>query len=407
MKAIPYAIIGIGGYGARHLSAVLQLQEEGLLRLLAVADPFPGQNREAIEQLARRGVRHYIDWREMLGSERDLEAVSIPAPIPLHVPMATECFERKLHVVLEKPPAVLIQDMDRLIECADGNGVRCQVGFQNMMDPTAHKLKRYLLRGEIGKLQRITAFGAWKRIDSYYGRAEWAGKLRLGDVWVLDGPMNNPLCHYVHQALFFAGGDTTGTAAPARVRAELYRAHPIEGEDIACSRAVLDTGAILTCYLTTCAPRSDDPLVLIRGTGGTAEWRPGRCEITNDAGRRRERGAGPGAFDVIKNFVTALDTGAPLLSPLESTRSVILHNNACFQSSGRIHPLPEESIVRRPEPSKDGTADMATEAPGLVEWMEEGADKGALFSELDVPWARKTREVPCDFTGFDPGFLRD
>ncbi len=407
MTPIPYAIIGIGGYGSQHLAALLRLQEEGLVILKAAAEPFPERHPDKIEDLKRRNVRHYMDWREMLDHESALEAVSIPAPIPLHVPMAVECFERQLNVVLEKPPAVLVQDVDRLIKCAVRNGVLCQVGFQNMTDPTAHKLKKLLLDGDIGDLQNITVFGAWKRLDSYYHRSGWAGKLKLNGDWVLDGPLNNPLCHYVHQALFFAGDQQGETARPERLRAELYRAHPIEGEDVACTTAVLHTGATLNCFLTTCAPANEPLEIRIKGSKGTATWGPGTYGIENDSGRYTESGENTGAFEVIKNFVSALKNRETLLSPLESTRNVILHNNACFKSSGRVYPIPPESVRRYPVSGRAGATDTATEVPGLVDNMQQAAAEGKLFSEIGIEWAKETEAIRCDFSRFNPGFLCD
>ncbi len=405
MTPIAYAVIGIGGYGARHLSAALRLQEEGLLRLQAVADPFTDQNRDSLRDLANHNVKHYTDWREMLERESGLEAVSIPAPIPLHVPMALACFERKLNVVLEKPPAVLIQDVDRLIECAAKNGVVCQVGFQNMMEPAAHELKERLLGGEIGDPVSVTAFGAWRRLDSYYSRAGWAGKLRLDDTWVLDGPLNNPLCHYVHQALFFAGSRPGTFAVPRSVRAELYRAHPIEAEDIVCSRAELDVKTSLHCYLTTCAPVQNAPEIRIKGSSGTARWTPGHYEINGRSGKSGGDSSPQDAVDVIRNFIRALGSEEKLLSPLDSTRGVILHNNACYKSSGKIHRLPEKSIRRCRVDKEAEMPDTATEAPGLTEAMQEAAEKTSLFSELEIAWAKETSSIRCDFSHFDPGFL--
>ena len=186
MRPFPYGIIGIGGYGAVHLAAIEALEKEGLARLRAVAEAFPERFRERLDGLRARGVHVYADYREMLREERELEVVSVPTPIPLHVPMALACFERGVHVMLEKPPAVLVQDVDRMLAAAERAGRLCQVGFQNVADGPARELKARVAHGELGAVRELVVTGLWRRLDGYYARASWAGRLRLGDAWVLD-----------------------------------------------------------------------------------------------------------------------------------------------------------------------------------------------------------------------------
>jgi len=125
MSRLRCAIIGVGGWGAVHLEAAESLVQEGLLSLEAVAEAFPERTRQRLDELRARGVRVYADWREMLEREPALEVACIPAPIHLHVPMALECFRRGIHVLLEKPPAPLVQQVDELTQAAEQHGCLC------------------------------------------------------------------------------------------------------------------------------------------------------------------------------------------------------------------------------------------------------------------------------------------
>lgn len=400
MEPFGYGIIGIGGYGAVHLAAVEALEREGHVSLRAVAEAFPDSHQEKLDELRGRGVRIYGDYREMVCQEQGLQIVSVATPLHMHTPMALACFERGLHVMLEKPPAVLVQDVDRMLAAARKNGCACQVGFQNVADPAARELKAQVAAGALGLLSEMVVVGKGCRYDGYYERASWAGKLRVGEDWVLDGPLNNPLCHYIHQALLVACPRDNETLRPVAVQAELYRAHAIEGEDVVCARARLEGGVSLHTYLTLCARESHPVTVEITGERGKALWQPGRYEIRTDAGHT-ERSFEPQGEPLFRNLVGALRGEQALWSPLSATRNVILHNNGCFASAGTIRPIPPASVQRHPTP--DG--DVATFVDGLDELIDESAASRRMFSEMGVAWAAGTRQVTLDFERFDPSPL--
>ncbi|MBS3762739.1 MAG: Gfo/Idh/MocA family oxidoreductase [Planctomycetes bacterium] len=405
MEPVRYGIIGINGYGRSHLDAVERLEDEELTHLAGVAEIYPERCRDKLDKLRSRGVNIYEDYREMLDAQDDLEVVSVPTPIPLHIPMATACFEKGIHVMLEKPPAVLVQDVDRLIESANEADCLCQVGFQNIADECARQLRERIADGQLGSIQDVVVVGTWRRLDSYYARAGWAGKVNLGGDWVLDGPLNNPLLHYIHEALFLTGQTATTTDRPLRVRAELYRAHPIQGEDTVCARATLESGARLHTYLTLCASEQRLPSIEIFGENGTAWWQPGGFSMTAQDEESECEGDRGGTIDPIRNFVRVVRGEDEQISPLSMTRNVILHNNGCYLSSGQIKPVPKQ-LVHRYESDRSGEkGETATEISGLMDIIARASRERKLFSELGVAWARETPEVELNFDHFDPSEL--
>ena len=404
MDAVRFAIVGIHGWGVVHLRDIEGLEQEGLAELVAVSTRRPDRPSEKLDELRARGVRVYSDYRELLAGEPELEVLSLPTPLHLHVPMALTCFERGVDVLLEKPPAALVQDVDRIAAAAEAHGRLCQVGFQCVSDPSAQELKRRILGGEIGAVREVIVQGYWRRTDAYYERSSWAGKVRVGDSWVLDGPLNNPLCHYVQEGLFLAGPDANSTARPVSVQAELYRAHDIEGEDIACVRAELDGGARMLTYLTLCAPKHNPPSVQVIGERGRAKWSPGRYEIETQAGREEHTSEGP-TDGLFRNLAAAVRSGEELISPVPTTRNVILHNNGCYASSGRVWRVPAEHVVRSVSTQEEEEGQIATDVSGLMEAFERAAAERKLFSEIGVEWAVPTKPVTTDFDEFDPSPL--
>jgi len=109
-------LIGAGGFGLVHLNALVRMQDEGLLTLEAAADPkLPEPSASIVKE---RGIKHYIDYRAMLEAETGADFVIVSTPIHLHVPMSVDAMEAGFHVLLEKPPGAMIQDVDFLLETA-------------------------------------------------------------------------------------------------------------------------------------------------------------------------------------------------------------------------------------------------------------------------------------------------
>lgn len=65
----------------------------------------------------------YSDWRKLLGEVEGLEAVAITTPPSVRYEIARACIEKGLHVLLEKPPAVTLSEVEELSCLAEAKGV--------------------------------------------------------------------------------------------------------------------------------------------------------------------------------------------------------------------------------------------------------------------------------------------
>lgn len=225
----------MGGFAGAHHRAIAQLEERGQARLICTCDPHP--ELFAVEQrewrLALRHVRVFPDYGEMLAACHDqLDLVVVPTPIPLHGVMHAAATERGLPVYLEKPPTLDHAELERMI-AADSRLHRSSlVGFNFIIERPRLALKRRLLDGEFGALRGGTLAALWPRPTSYFSRNTWAGRLIVDGHYVVDSCFGNAMAHFVHNLLFWAGDtDVFSWAQLAAVRAQLYRAHAIEGAD--------------------------------------------------------------------------------------------------------------------------------------------------------------------------------
>src|SRR5665213_934650 len=160
-----------------------------------------------------------------------LVAVWLPLPIDLHRTFTEKCLMAGKAVLVEKPAAGSIDDVDAMIAARDRTGLLTAVGFQNLFDPAVWAVKKRLLDGAIGQVRSASVLACWPRSQAYFNRAPWAGKLQHNGVWVLDSPANNAMAHFLNLALFLLGSTQVDSANPITVEAELYRANSIENYD--------------------------------------------------------------------------------------------------------------------------------------------------------------------------------
>lgn len=374
-------LIGAGGYGKNHLQILEEYHEKGLLRFVAVADPTAQKLMPEKARGEARGVRWFDDYLTLF-AECNLDAVVISTPIPLHLPMLEAALDRKLAVLLEKPPVPLIQDFLRVN--ARPEAARVALGFKLIADPKLWRLKRAIVGGSLGGIRHISGSACWPRLDSYYARAGWAGRIAWNGMAVLDGPVTNALSHILHNMMFLAGERPEGFAVPKTLRAELYRARPIESYDLCCLAGDWDSGITFSAAFTHAVEQRIEWSIVVEGDRGTARLGPDTLVFeTQSTIPGEEVPAGDLFRDSWMDFYRMATGGqAKPLTSFGDCLAYVAATNAMFVSSGGIHTLPP-SAVRRYETGSDGGFDV----PGVTSVIERTAKTGLLFSEQDVPWA--------------------
>lgn len=396
MKRLKVALVGVGGYGRTHVACASQLSLSGQVELVAFVEP--RENVAEAEALTAQGVKRYKDYRELFTKETDLDLVSIASPIHTHVPIATAAFSRGVHVFLEKPPAVRIQDLRELIELATKNQCLCLVGFHDVIRKEILELKRRLLRGDIGKVQFVRMYALWRRTQTYYSRASWAGRLFVNGDYVLDGPLNNSCAHLLNLGAFLSGKSLYEFARPLSVQAELYRAAPvIEGEDTSCLRAVMDSGVEVCIHVTQAATRSHPRFVRIVGENGCAEYQDGDG-VVFPQGRIDPNPQEKPTCMLLTALVHYLRSGeGTLYMTLQNSEGFLLMSNGAYESSGMIRRIPAEEISERTDENGLGWS-----VRNLEEMMKHAALSGRLLSEVGLSWAEPSESFCLSDYGYFP-----
>jgi len=141
------AIIGAGVWGDTH--AGIFAEHPGAVNV-AICDKNEGRAAAVAEKYGIKEV--YTDYKEML-IKSGCDAVSIVTPDHLHAEIAVACAEAKKDMLIEKPIATTKDDVHRIVDAANKNGVRVMVDLHNRWSPPFVATKQAIDSGELGDIQ--------------------------------------------------------------------------------------------------------------------------------------------------------------------------------------------------------------------------------------------------------------
>jgi predicted dehydrogenase len=393
----------MGGFAGSHHHTIARLEERGHARLICTCDPHPEHfvGEQQGWRLATRGVQVFTDYRAMLDAcHRDLDMVVIPTPIQLHAEMHDAATALGLPVYLEKPPTLDYAELDRMIVADQRARKPSHVGFNFIIEKLRLSLKERLLGGEFGGIRGATLSALWPRPASYFARNNWAGRLIIDDHIVLDSCFGNAMAHFVHNLLFWTGRpELFSWAQIAAVRAELYRAHAIEGADTFFVETDTTTGITMRFALShSCAGASThceivlcDNAVIRYSVGGNIEirWNDGRVE------RAPIEPFDPLQENHLDYFRFLRGESARPATTLTDSRPFVALNNLAHVSSGHIAPIPAAQVtgMRDEKEQKDylHVASMMTAHDNFLArgiWPSAsgwGREPGEVVTPADLP----------------------
>lgn len=217
---IKMGTIGLGGYGKFYIDFIEHEKDE--IQLAGVVVRNPSKTQELHDKLVAEGCRIYPSFEAILEQEK-MDLIGLPVGIGMHCPYTCASVEAGVNVLVEKPAAGTVEEIDRMIEARDRTGKFVAVGFHDIYNVNFQKAKQMILDGAIGKIKRSYTAGLWPRPDEYYERNPWAGKIKDGNDFVYDSPANNAMAHFLNLQLFMLGSGMDSAADPAQITGKLYK----------------------------------------------------------------------------------------------------------------------------------------------------------------------------------------
>lgn len=341
-KILGFGIYGTGLVAPFHAKAIRGANGARLVG-------FCGRNQERREALANEYGGETFAQVEAMVACPDLDVLVVATPNHLHTDAVMAGIAAGKHVLVEKPPAMTLDETDRMLDAADRAGVRFGCFVQSRVRRAICAMKSAIDAERFGRLLRTDVSMQWWRPPEYYRSAEWRGIARYGA-----GVTVQQAFHYIDLMQHLAGAVT-------RVEARLSNvAHPdIPFEDSVTGLFEYASGATGLIQASTGLWPGTDMRIEIYGTGGTAvmsgekmvtwkfrEERPEDAEIAGYGSAAQATGAG-GAADfgyldhqtVVQDMVDAVHEGREVIIPARTVRHTLEIVLAIYQSAANGVPV--------------------------------------------------------------------
>ncbi len=145
---IKIALIGAGKMGISHLS-ILGAHPD--VEVVGVADT----SKIVTDVLEKyTPFKTFSDYKKMLDAVKP-EAVFVSAPTKFHATIVEELLQRGIHVFVEKPFCLNVQQGTNLVKLAKEKGLINQVGYHNKFIGTFEEVKRIVSGGFLGDINHF------------------------------------------------------------------------------------------------------------------------------------------------------------------------------------------------------------------------------------------------------------
>ncbi len=142
--------IGVAGMGSADLK---DMESENIVALCDVDWNYASKTFERYPNAKR-----YKDFRVMLDTQKDIDAVVVATPDHMHAPISMAAIKAGKHVYTEKPLTHTIKESRELAAAAKNAGVATQLGTQGHAMEEARLLCEWIWDGAIGEIREIHAW---------------------------------------------------------------------------------------------------------------------------------------------------------------------------------------------------------------------------------------------------------
>ena len=169
--------IGCGMISSAHAAAVRLLAEDGLVRLVAAADPDP-EGIDRVASIAGGVDRRSADGHDVI-ADPDVDAVVLITPTRFHREYVLAVAEAGKPLFTEKPLAPTFPVVRELHAAVAASGIPAQVGFQSRFHPIINRLREIVVSGELGAPMGYTLRDDqyWPTGDVVPGHTSWRSDL--------------------------------------------------------------------------------------------------------------------------------------------------------------------------------------------------------------------------------------
>jgi UDP-N-acetyl-2-amino-2-deoxyglucuronate dehydrogenase len=292
-----FGLVGCGLISTFHANAI---QHSSRMELISVTDFIA----EKAEKTAAQYGCKVESFDEMLKNP-DIDIINVLTPNAQHFELVMKAAEAKKHVLVEKPPEMVLAKVDQMIQAKIDNKVKIGVVTQCRFRKAIEAVKSAIDESRFGKIVYASAYMKWYRSKDYYFLADWRHSKEQGA-----GVTIQQAFHYLDLLLYLTGD-------LKRVYATMTNLfHPeVKVEDTVQAFLEFKNGAVGSLEATTACYPGTDIRIEICGEDGLAvvkgekidEWKfknelPVDDEIRKIGEQGLQTGAtGPAALDFMEH----------------------------------------------------------------------------------------------------------
>lgn len=153
-RKLRIGIIGTGGIANSHIQSYLKQDD---VEVVAGADLIPGKAAEFFKS-HKVEAKDFVDYKEMIDT-MNLDAVSVCTYNTTHAECTIYALEHGLHVLLEKPMTVTLDEAVEICRAEKKSGKVLTIGFQPRFDANMQMIKKIVQSGELGRVFYVQTGG--------------------------------------------------------------------------------------------------------------------------------------------------------------------------------------------------------------------------------------------------------
>ncbi|BCX81451.1 D-xylose 1-dehydrogenase (NADP+) [Methylomarinovum caldicuralii] len=199
-----------GILGAARMSKVMlpAIVAAGNTELVAVASRRPGAAAQLLAECGQENVTAYDDPQALLDDPK-VEAVYLPLANEEHGEWAPKVLEHGKHVLVEKPMALQLEDIDRIEAAARERNLKVMEGFMYRFHPQHRRVWNIIEAGHLGTIRSVRATFSFPMTPARLYRISRPLEQGGGALWDIG-------CYAVHCCRFFYDHEPEAAVAMAK-----------------------------------------------------------------------------------------------------------------------------------------------------------------------------------------------
>jgi predicted dehydrogenase len=134
-KGVPLGVVGVGSLGFHHARILREVEGAEMVGV------YDASAERAAQVASELGVRAFSTLDDFLGA---VEAAVIAVPTTDHAAVALAAIDRGVHILIEKPIAVTLEEADQILEAAERRGVLVGTGHVERFNAALRACEPYL-----------------------------------------------------------------------------------------------------------------------------------------------------------------------------------------------------------------------------------------------------------------------